>query len=68
VIRYIWARAIRRGLLGGDRRWMTLFAVLGAAKLMKRLAGGREPKTVYSEELKPGQTLVITAVPGEPAS
>jgi hypothetical protein len=58
VVGLLWRRAIAKGLLGGDRRWMTVFAAIGTAKLMHKLVG-REPETVYREELKPGETLVI---------
>lgn len=58
MVGFVWRLAITRGLFGGNRRWMTVFAAIGAAKLMRRIAS-REAETVYSEELKPGETLVI---------
>ena len=59
ILIYVWRTAVQRGLLGGDRTWMTVFAVFGAAKLMRRIAGS-VPETVYREELAPGQALIIT--------
>jgi hypothetical protein len=58
LVSLVWARAIAKGLLGGDRRWVTVFGVMGAAKVMHRIAG-RAPEAVYCEELKPGETLII---------
>ena len=56
---FIWRTALRRGLLGGSRPWMTVFAVVGITRLVRKLAGS-EPKTVYSEELHPGEAILIT--------
>ncbi|MBW3614240.1 MAG: hypothetical protein KY439_02895 [Actinobacteria bacterium] len=56
---YLWAAAIRRGLLGGSRPWMAILAVAGTLRLIRRLSGS-EPETVYREELKAGQALIVT--------
>jgi hypothetical protein len=56
---FLWRTALRRGLLGGSRPWMTVFAVVGLARLVKKLAGS-EPKTVYREELQPGEAILVT--------
>lgn len=58
MVGYFWRLAITRGLLGGNRRWMTVFAAIGTAKVLRRIAN-REAETVYSEELKPGESLLI---------
>ncbi|HEX2849471.1 MAG TPA: hypothetical protein VHN98_02920 [Acidimicrobiales bacterium] len=55
----LWRTALRKGLLGGNRPWFYLFAALGAARVVRRLAGN-VPEKVYSEELRPGQALIIT--------
>jgi hypothetical protein len=66
VRRYVRTNAIRRGLLGRDRLWMTIFVIglLGrqANKVLKR---GDAP-LVFSERLQPGESFVIThfAEPG----
>ena len=51
-------QGFRRGVLGGNRTWL---AVGGAALVLRvlRKLSGSEPKVVYSEELKPGEALVI---------
>ncbi len=56
---YLWAVAIRRGLLGGSRPWMTILAVVGVVRLVKRMSGS-VPETVYRENLPRGQALVVT--------
>ncbi len=58
-MRLIWLNALRRGFFGGSRVWMVVFAAMGTARLFKRLAGS-EPDTVYCEELKPGEALLLT--------
>ena len=55
----IWRAAIRKGFWGGQRNWMTLFAVIAAVKAVRRLAGSTQ-EIVFLEELPPGQALLIT--------
>ncbi|MDQ3106717.1 MAG: hypothetical protein M3Q68_02805 [Actinomycetota bacterium] len=57
--RLLWRTAVRKGFFGGSRNWMTVFAVIGAVKAFRRVAGGTQD-VVYSEELLPGQALIIT--------
>ena len=52
-------RALRLGLLGGSRRWTYIWAVLFAARLLKRLTAGKE-EILMTEEIHPGQTLIIS--------
>jgi hypothetical protein len=66
VKRYIRTNAIRRGLLGRDRFWMTVFALgLLGRQVNKVLKRGDMP-VLFSEKLKPGESFVIThfAEPG----
>jgi hypothetical protein len=51
-------QALRRGVLGGDRRWMSVWVVLGGLTLVRRIASARE--VVERFELKPGDTILIT--------
>lgn len=55
-----WAlrNGLRRGLMGGSRRWMFVGAVAGVGKLLKIMARTR-PEVVYREKLEPGQVMVI---------
>ena len=54
----LYRRAQVKGLLGGSRGWTILWAVLFGRRILKRLAGDA-PEVVYSEELRPGEALVI---------
>ena len=51
-----------KGVLGGRRPWIVVFGVATALRLLRKIAGS-EPKVVYSEELRPGETLVIAHGP-----
>lgn len=53
--------AIYKGLLGGQRGWMVLGAVVWAPRLLKR-ALGRTEQVVALERLEPGQALRIEAI------
>ena len=55
----IWRASVRKGFFGNSTPWMTVFAVLGAIKAFRRLAGGT-PDIVYMEPLQPGEALLIT--------
>ena len=55
---FLYRRAQMKGLLGGSKGWTILWAVLFGKRVLKRLAGN-EPEVVYSEELRPGEALVI---------
>ncbi|HET9443224.1 MAG TPA: hypothetical protein VFO65_07860 [Acidimicrobiales bacterium] len=61
---WLWTAAVRRGLFGGSRLWMTIFATMGTARLLKRLAG---KERVYCERLGPGEQLIISNGPLPPA-
>jgi len=52
-------RGVRQGLGGGNTTWLVVGAVALTVRLLQRLA--RPGKgTVISEELRPGETLVIS--------
>lgn len=53
--------AIYKGLLGGQRGWMVLGAVVWAPRLLKK-ALGRTEQVVATERLEPGQALRIEAI------
>ena len=59
MLRTLTRLGVYRGLLGGNRGWMALGAVAVGLRGLGRLAA-KEPKVVFSEQLDPGQTLVIT--------
>lgn len=49
---------IRKGLMGGSRRWLFMGLLAGLGKLLGRMAKSQR-EVVYREELKPGETVVI---------
>jgi len=59
LIRLGFARGI-----GGSRAWLAVGFTAGGLHLLRRMAK-REPDTVYLEELRPGQSLVIRHLPRE---
>lgn len=48
-----------RGLLGGSRGWFALWAAAAGFRLVAKVFR-KEPEVVYSEDLEPGESLVIT--------
>jgi len=59
MLRRVIRLGLTRGLLGGDRRWLALGSAALGLRLLVKLAV-KEPKVVYSEDLAPGESLVIT--------
>ena len=59
IRRYLMARAVSKGLLGGSRFW-TVLGSLGIAMRVLKKVFRDEPEVVYCEELRPGQTLLIS--------
>jgi len=59
MLRRLTRLGITRGLLGGDRRWLALGTAVFGLRALAKLAT-KEPKVVYSEDLAPGESLVIT--------
>ena len=62
MIRFLTRYGTSRGLLGGSRAW-TYVAVAGwGLRFLQRSRSG-EPKTVFSEVLRPGEVLEIRHLP-----
>jgi len=59
MLRRLTRLGITRGLLGGDRRWLALGTAAFGVRALAKLAT-KESKVVYSEDLAPGESLVIT--------
>lgn len=55
----VWRMSLRRGLVGGSRPWMYVLVAVGAVRLLRRISGS-VPEKVFTEELKPGEALIIT--------
>lgn len=62
LLRGLSRTALSRGLGGGSRVWVTIGVVAGGLRLIGKVVGD-EPKTVYCEDLAPGQTLIIKHFP-----
>lgn len=56
--RLIRLRAIQHGLFGGSRFWMTVLGLQTGWRILRRLTSPT-PSTLMTEELKPGETLVV---------
>lgn len=63
MLRYLYRRAQLKGPLGGSRGWTVLWVALLGRRLLKR-ATKDKPDVVYSEVLRPGQSLVIRSDDG----
>ena len=59
MLRSLTRLGLVRGLLGGNRGWLALGAAATGFRLLGRMVR-KEAKVVYSEDLEPGQMLVIT--------
>lgn len=55
---YVYRRAQTKGLLGGNRSWSIVWAVLFGLRILRRLTSDK-PEVVFSDKLEPGETLVI---------
>jgi hypothetical protein len=62
LLRLLVRNGWRRGVLGGSRPWVIAGGVALVARVLQKLIASEE-KVVYSEELRPGETLVISHAP-----
>ncbi|MCA1693031.1 MAG: hypothetical protein LC733_12865 [Actinobacteria bacterium] len=59
LLRTLARTGFRRGLAGpGGRGWLAVGLAAGVIQFLRRKAD--EPKVSYSEQLEPGQSIVIT--------
>lgn len=59
MLRSLIRLGVVRGLFGGNRGWLALGAAAAGVRGLARLAR-KEPDVVYSEDLEPGQSLLIS--------
>ena len=52
------SRGLRNGVFGGNRRWLTIWAVVVSAQLLHRLFKAKPVVARY--ELKSGETVTVT--------
>jgi hypothetical protein len=62
---FLRRRATVRGPLGGSRPWTLVWAVLLGLRLVRRFTSGKE-EVVFSHEIKPGESLLISGDGAEP--
>lgn len=53
--------AFKKGVIGGSTGWTWLGVAIWTVRFIRWL-GRREPQVVYSERLRPGRSVQITAV------
>lgn len=58
MLGFLLRQAFRRGVLGGSRPWLVMGGVALGLRVLRKVTGS-EPEVVYSEELGPGESLVI---------
>jgi hypothetical protein len=58
LVRLALRNGWRRGILGGSRPWLVAGGVALGVRVVQRMTGAEE-QVVYSEELRPGETLVV---------
>lgn len=58
IVTLLRRTGVRKGLLGGSRGWAAVAIGAWGYTKLKQLSH-REPEVVFSEELKPGQRLII---------
>ncbi len=59
ALQFLSRIAVSRGFMGGSRAWTVVASFTVAIRVLKKVFGGT-PETVYSETLRPGDTLVIS--------
>jgi len=59
IVRILRRNGLRKGLLGGSRGWAAVAVGTWGYTTLKRLAR-RDPVLVLSEELKPGERIIIS--------
>lgn len=51
-------RAVAKGVFGGDRSWQVIAGIIYGAKFLRKNLG-KQPQTLISETLKPGEVMTI---------
>ena len=62
VKRTVRMNSIRKGLLGGSRFWLAVFAAGFVARWSGKVTKRGEMPVRYSERLEPGESIVITHI------
>ena len=59
LVRTLRRQGVRKGIFGGSRGWAAVAVGTWGYTTLKRIAR-REPELVFSEELKPGERIIIS--------
>ena len=59
IVRLLRRDGMRKGILGGSRGWTAVAVGTWGYTTLRRMAR-REPEIVFSEELKPGERIIIS--------
>lgn len=65
MLEYLRQRATVKGPFGGSRGWTAVWAVLMGARLLRRITR-KKPEILLTEEIRPGETLLISGIDREP--
>jgi hypothetical protein len=65
LVRAAMRRGFQRGMGEGSGPWLAIGVAAVGVRVLRRLARPSSG-TVYREELRPGETLVITHSPAQP--
>ena len=58
MLGFLQRLGFRRGVVGASRVWFWVAVLATGARILSRIMG-RSEKVLFSQELEPGQTLVI---------
>lgn len=61
VLSYLRARSLKDGFGRGRRGWFAVGVVVWGARLLRRIVG-RRPQHVSTETLRPGQSVMVSAL------
>ncbi|MDX6231243.1 MAG: hypothetical protein QOH68_194 [Nocardioidaceae bacterium] len=59
VLDRLQREGVRRGVMGTSRAW-TIIAVVSFLMRQARKLGSKQPQVVHCQELKPGESIIIT--------
>lgn len=62
---YLRRQAFTRGVMGGSRGWLILGGAAWAVRLLSRAVSTRRMRTVLAQELRPGESVLISHIPDE---
>lgn len=63
---YARHKAIHAGVFGGNRRWLAIGGLAWALHWTGRLFGTSDPQPVYTQEMAPGERVVVVHEPESP--